>query len=68
MEADLANINKIEITGARIANLLNMLYKVTKKEFKKIINRPPKDKALGLDSITNKVIYIVALLILKELA
>ena len=68
MEADLANINKIEVIRARITNLLNILYKVTEKELKKIINRLPKDRALGPDSITNKVIYIVAPLILKELA
>ena len=33
MKADLANINKIEIIKARIANLLNILYKVMEKEF-----------------------------------
>ena len=68
MEANLANINKIKIIKARIINLLNILYKVTEKELQKIINKFPKDRALGPDSIINKVIYIVALLILKELA
>ena len=33
MEANLADINKIEITGAKIANLLNILYEVIKEEF-----------------------------------
>ena len=32
MKADLANINKAEITRAKIANLLNILYKVTEEE------------------------------------
>ena len=32
VKADLANINKIEITGAKITNLLNISYKVIKKE------------------------------------
>ena len=45
-----------------------MLYKVTEKELQKIINRLLKDRTLGPDSITNKVIRIVAPLILKELA
>ena len=39
-----------------------------KEEFQKIINRLLKDRALGLDNITNKVIRRVAPLILKELA
>ena len=33
MKANLVNINKIEITKAKIANLLNILYKVKEKEF-----------------------------------
>ena len=33
VEANLANINKAEITKARIANLLDILYKVTEKKF-----------------------------------
>ena len=32
MDADLANINKVEVIKARIANLLDILYKVTEKE------------------------------------
>ena len=68
MEADLANINKAEITKVKIANLLNILYKVTEKKLQKIINKLSKDRVLGPDNITNKVIYIVAPLILKKLA
>ena len=33
VEADLANINKIEIIRAKIANLLNILYEVMEEEF-----------------------------------
>ena len=68
MEADLANINKIKIIRAKIINLLNILYKVIKKRALKIINRLLKNRAPGLNSIINKVIYIVTPLILKELA
>ena len=32
VKANLVNINKAEITRAKIAKLLNILYKVTKKE------------------------------------
>ena len=32
VKANLANINKAEITGAGTANLLNILYKVTEEE------------------------------------
>ena len=68
MEADLADINKIKIIRAGTANLLNIIYKVMDEELQKIINKLLKDRALGPDSITNKVIYIIAPLILKELA
>ena len=38
------------------------------KELQKIINKFSKDRAPGPDKITNKVIYIILPLILKELA
>ena len=68
MKANLANINKAKITRAKIINLLNILYKVMEKELQKIINKLLKNRALGLNGITNKVIRIVTPLILKELA
>ena len=67
IKANLVNINKIKIIKAGITNLLDILYKVIKKEFKKIINKLSKDRAPGLNNITNKVICIVTPLILKEL-
>ena len=45
-----------------------MLYKVTKEELQRIINKLLKNRALGPDNITNKVICIITPLILKKLA
>ena len=67
VKANLIDINKAKVTRATIINSLYIIYKVIEKEFKKIIKWLSKNKAPGPDSITNKVIYIVAPIVLKKL-